>query len=195
MKRINEAIEKGANVYHPCDIRGMVQRGNAHLVTISRYVVLGHDSWIVNHCPVGSFKGNNETILEPLSWIGLRCIILPGAHIGKGCIIGAGSVVPKGYYRPYSIYAGNPARFIRSLTALEVLRNFNIRWKRGKGLSGRYDPKWELTTCEDINFVFDLPRDEMIDQDDPVGHILPWDKEEYDPMEFIEKYVKITEYF
>ena len=46
-------------------------------------------------------------------WIGSRVIIMPGVHIGNGCIIGAGSVVTKSI-PDYEIWAGNPAHFIRS---------------------------------------------------------------------------------
>lgn len=45
-------------------------------------------------------------------WIGGRVLILPGVHIGNGCIIGAGSVVTKNVY-DWAIVAGNPARVIR----------------------------------------------------------------------------------
>lgn len=47
-------------------------------------------------------------------WIGARCIILPGVTIGDGCVIAAGSVVNKDC-DPNSLYAGNPAKFIRIL--------------------------------------------------------------------------------
>lgn len=46
-------------------------------------------------------------------WIGDRVTILPGVHIGDGCIIGAGTVVTKDI-PSYSIAAGVPARVIRS---------------------------------------------------------------------------------
>ena len=45
-------------------------------------------------------------------WVGHRVIILPGVHIADGCVIGAGSVVTKDTL-PYSVVAGNPAKFIR----------------------------------------------------------------------------------
>ena len=45
-------------------------------------------------------------------WIGHRVIILPGVHIGDGCVIGAGSVVTKDT-PAYSVVAGNPARVIK----------------------------------------------------------------------------------
>ena len=46
-------------------------------------------------------------------WIGARAIILGGVKIGNGAVVGAGSIVTKSI-EPYSVVAGNPARFIRS---------------------------------------------------------------------------------
>ena len=46
-------------------------------------------------------------------WIGDRVILLPGVHIGDGCIIGAGAVVTHDI-PPYSIAAGVPAWVIKS---------------------------------------------------------------------------------
>lgn len=48
------------------------------------------------------------------AWIGAGAIILPGVTIGPGCVIGAGAVVT-GDCEPNSVYAGVPARFVRSL--------------------------------------------------------------------------------
>lgn len=45
-------------------------------------------------------------------WIGESACILPGSHIGKGCIIGAMSLV-NSEIPPYSIAAGIPARVIK----------------------------------------------------------------------------------
>lgn len=46
------------------------------------------------------------------AWIGARAIILKGIQIGQGAIVGAGSVVTSDV-EPFTIVAGNPARFIR----------------------------------------------------------------------------------
>lgn len=48
------------------------------------------------------------------TWICANCVILPGVKIGKGCVIAAGAVVVKDC-KDNSLYAGNPARFIKSL--------------------------------------------------------------------------------
>ena len=52
-------------------------------------------------------------IIEDDVWIGHNAILLPGCKlVGRGAIIGAGSVLTRNV-EPYSIVAGNPARFIR----------------------------------------------------------------------------------
>lgn len=55
-------------------------------------------------------KGN--IVIENDVWIGQNATILPGVHIGNGSIIGMNSVVGHNV-EPYSVVAGNPARFIR----------------------------------------------------------------------------------
>ncbi|MCH5216316.1 MAG: acyltransferase [Muribaculaceae bacterium] len=59
-----------------------------------------------------SSKG--AVIIEDNVWIGEKASILPGVHIGKGCIIGANAVVTRDI-PPYSVVGGNPARIIKSL--------------------------------------------------------------------------------
>jgi galactoside O-acetyltransferase len=49
------------------------------------------------------------------AWVGFNSIILKGVTIGEGAIIGAGSLVAKDV-APYTIVAGNPARFIREVS-------------------------------------------------------------------------------
>jgi putative colanic acid biosynthesis acetyltransferase WcaF len=43
------------------------------------------------------------------AFIGLRAIVLPGVHVGAGCVIGAGAVVSRDT-DAWGVYAGNPAR-------------------------------------------------------------------------------------
>jgi len=47
-------------------------------------------------------------------WIGARSILLKGVSIGDGAIIGAGSVVTKNV-DPFTVVAGNPAKFIKTI--------------------------------------------------------------------------------
>jgi acetyltransferase-like isoleucine patch superfamily enzyme len=52
--------------------------------------------------------------IGPDAWIGAGVIILPDVVIGEGALVGAGSVVTRDV-APFTVVAGNPARFIRSL--------------------------------------------------------------------------------
>ena len=70
-----------------------------------------HDYDHSNVLPFGWGFTYPETRIDDYAWIGLRSIILPGAHIGEGAIIQAGSVV-MGSIPPCAIAAGNPAKVI-----------------------------------------------------------------------------------
>lgn len=48
------------------------------------------------------------------AWIGAGATILPGVTIGDNAVVGAASVVTRDV-APYTIVAGNPARFIRRI--------------------------------------------------------------------------------
>jgi virginiamycin A acetyltransferase len=55
------------------------------------------------------------------AWIGAHAIILPGCQrIGIGAIVGAGSVVTRDV-EPYTIVAGNPAKFLRKRFDAETI--------------------------------------------------------------------------
>lgn len=53
-----------------------------------------------------------DTIVGNDVWLGRECLIMPGAKIGDGAIVAARSVV-SGTIPPYTIYGGNPAKFIK----------------------------------------------------------------------------------
>jgi acetyltransferase-like isoleucine patch superfamily enzyme len=95
-------------------------------ITIGRFVNIGANTMIYDHDfhPENHIerRGNVTSssiktcpiIIEDDAWIGANSIILKGVHIGKGAIIGAGSVVTK-KIPAYTIWAGNPARFIKEI--------------------------------------------------------------------------------
>ena len=67
----------------------------------------GHQSTKIN------FKKDEYSIvIEDDVWIGAKCIILSGAHIGKGSVISAGSIISSSKIPEYSIASGNPAKVI-----------------------------------------------------------------------------------
>ena len=50
-----------------------------------------------------------DTVIGNDVWIGQNVTVLPGVHIGDGCIIGANSVVANDI-PPYTVAAGNPCK-------------------------------------------------------------------------------------
>ncbi len=56
------------------------------------------------------FKG--DTIIGNDVWIGRESVIMPGVKIGDGAIVAAYSVVTKDI-EPYTMYGGNPAKYIK----------------------------------------------------------------------------------
>lgn len=56
------------------------------------------------------FKG--DTVIGNDVWIGRESVIMPGVKIGDGAMVAAYSVVAKDI-PPYSVFGGNPARFIK----------------------------------------------------------------------------------
>ena len=76
-----------------------------------------------------------DTVIGNDVWVGQNAVILPGVHIGDGCIIGANSVV--GSDVPlYSVAVGNPAKVIRKrfddemIELLEKLQWWNLSEKQ-----------------------------------------------------------------
>lgn len=59
--------------------------------------------------------------VEPVSIIGARSVVCEGAVVESESILAPGSVVPPARRIPSGeLWAGNPARFVRKLTAAEV---------------------------------------------------------------------------
>ena len=55
---------------------------------------------------------NREIVIEEDVWIGHGTIMLKKTFIGEGTIVGANSLV-NAVLKPYAVYVGNPARFIK----------------------------------------------------------------------------------
>ena len=84
-------------------------------------------------------------------WIGQNVTLLPGVHVGDGCIIGTNAVVG-GDIPPYSVVVDNPAKIIRKrfddemIELLEKLQWWNLSEKQIQKII-------PILSCGDINYV------------------------------------------
>ena len=98
-----------------CEVYGPVTIGNGVLMGPDVMILTGGHAFDRVDIPIGAQGMIQEkaVIIDDDCWIGARVIILPGVHIGTGCVIGAGAVVTKDI-PSYSVVGGCPARLIRS---------------------------------------------------------------------------------
>lgn len=105
-----------------------VVRGDVNSITIGNRTNI-QDGAVI-HCTYQRFKttiGNSVSIahnaivhgctLEDNVLIGMGAIVMDGAVVGTGSIIAAGAIVTQHtVVPPGSIYAGNPARFLKTVS-------------------------------------------------------------------------------
>lgn len=111
-------------------------------------LVMGHDGSVnmLNRAYKLKLDAVGPVILNDNVFVGVGCILLPGAQIGENTIIGAGSVVA-GRIKSNGVYAGNPLRYIRSMEEHLVIlkkRNTEYPWRDIiETRQGDYDPVLE----------------------------------------------------
>lgn len=105
-----------------------VVRGDVNAITLGDRVNI-QDGAVI-HCTYQKFAttiGNNVSIahnaivhgctIEDKVLIGMGAIVMDGALIGTGSIVAAGAIVTqRTIVPPGTIYAGNPARFLKNVT-------------------------------------------------------------------------------
>ena len=91
------------------------------LVTVGNHVSITTSTFITHDGGVWVFREQKPTIdiIKPITignnvFIGADCLILPGVTIGDNVVLGARSVVTKNL-PGNAVYAGVPARFIKSI--------------------------------------------------------------------------------
>ena len=85
-------------------------------------------AWTENTPPhMAQLPRKGDTIIGSDVWIGRESIIMPGVKIGDGAIIAAYSVVVKDV-PAYTVYGGNPARFIKERFDAE-LKDLLLRYQ------------------------------------------------------------------
>ena len=128
-----------------------------YLIKIGDHVELTHGVKLITHD--GSVwtlrekeQYKNVDFMAPIvignnTFVGMNSLILPGTTIGNNVIIGAGSVV-KGTIPDNTVYAGVPARFIKTIDEFEKLKKDklfetkNISAKNKEATIRRLRPEW-----------------------------------------------------
>ncbi len=112
-------VKIGRGVYIGNDVH--LDLFHPDLITIEDNASIGMRTMIFAHASHWSpyIKSFYPRMTAPVTigrgcWIAPGCIILPGVTIGENSIVGSGSVVTKSV-EPYTIVAGNPAKFIKKL--------------------------------------------------------------------------------
>lgn len=89
-------------------------------VSIGAHVLIAPGVFITDHSHLmegtGHIDGQGcvaaEVVIGDGAWLGARCVVLPGVHVGRGAVVGAGAVVSRDV-PDWSIVAGVPARILR----------------------------------------------------------------------------------
>lgn len=101
-----------------CMLHGNVEIGDNTLLSPEVYISSGSHTFDMDPSMTireqdNCFKSDSAVKIGSNSWLGIRVYVKPGLNLSEGTIIGANSVVTKSTDQ-YSIYAGIPARKIRS---------------------------------------------------------------------------------
>ena len=114
-------IGNGVRINSKCHI------GAINCIQIGNNVLFGSNVFITDHSHGRCIEAENDiapsdrdlfskgpVVIEDNVWLCENVIILPGVHVGRGCIIGAGAVVTKDV-PPYSVVVGNPAKVVKQI--------------------------------------------------------------------------------
>lgn len=160
--RGEQYVLKGVKIGKNCRIWGKIDTKYPK-VSIGDNVVLGDESRILTHCPIRGVNAKKMPIkIGNNVWMGFRCVILPGSQIGDRVLVGALSLV-SGKLKSDSIYAGNPAKFIRKRDKEEIVRTY-LLMKQGLVISvPTHEPKWDITKQE-LMELFNLKEEEFTEE-------------------------------
>ena len=109
-----------------------IQESNHNLFNFTTYPIKKN---LIKNLNCNDFISKGDIVIGNDVWIGSNSVILSGVRIGNGSIIAGGSVVTRNV-EPYTIVAGNPAKFIKARFSKEKSHYLeNSKW-------------WEMTTEE-----------------------------------------------
>ena len=100
----NSCIGPGAELYNPAGC------------SIGHHAIISQDAYLCGathdyNSPNFTYQ-KKEIIIGAYAWICAKAIVLPGIHCAEGIVLGAGAIATRNL-EPWSVYAGNPAIFIK----------------------------------------------------------------------------------
>lgn len=124
---------------------------NHQMNAVSTFPFYIFGSWDQEAPSLSDLPIKGDTIVGNDVWIGQNVTILPGVHIGDGAIIGLNSTVTKNV-PPYTIVAGNPAKFIRKRFDDELI-DLMLKLKWWDKSIEEINALIPLLTCSNLNYV------------------------------------------
>lgn len=123
-------VIKKSHFSHVKDRQCVLILGKESSVTSRHYFDCNGGIYIGNYCTIAGFetaflthsidlKNNRQDalpiVIGDYTFIGARCTILKGTKLPDYSVLGACSLLNKQYENNYGLYAGTPARYIKSL--------------------------------------------------------------------------------
>ncbi|KAL8474559.1 hypothetical protein ACS0TY_031134 [Phlomoides rotata] len=127
------AVQDGASVWNSAVLRGDLNKITVGFCSNVQERCVVHAAWssptglpaettIERYVTIGAYSLLRSCTIEPECIIGQHSILMEGSLVETHSILEAGSVVPPGRRIPTGeLWAGNPAKFVRSLTHEETL--------------------------------------------------------------------------
>ena len=130
---LKESRRLGVKIGHNCRLVGVVDWGSEpYLIQVGNHVSITSSKFVTHDGGLWVFREESPEIdiISPIKigsnvFIGMDCIIMPGTVIEDNVVVGAGSIV-KGHIEKDSVYAGVPAKRIKSLTDYKLDIKDNI---------------------------------------------------------------------
>jgi acetyltransferase-like isoleucine patch superfamily enzyme len=138
-RRRSSLVRRGARLSATCEIGELTVNGRRSLLAVGESSFLGRVRIELHEAvTVGSNVCINDGVtiltashdvtdvhwtqhaeainIDDFVWVGMNAIILPGVHLGRGCVVGAGAVVARSVAAG-AVVVGNPAQMLKTSRA------------------------------------------------------------------------------